>query len=79
MLSGTFIKRSSIKGCNHRKDGLQPFIFLSEIHSEMDDKKIAKLFIVNEMHLNMGFRCILFICSIKYTEIEKKISKFVLF
>ena len=38
----------------------------------MDDKKIAKLFIVNEMHLNMGFRCILFICSIKYTEIEKK-------
>lgn len=28
----------------------------------------------------MGFRCILFICSIKYTEIEKKkISKFVLF
>jgi len=35
-------------------------------------KKIAKLFIVNEMHLNMGFRCILFICSIKYTEIEKK-------
>ena len=25
----------------------------------------------------MGFRCILFICSIKYTEIEKKISKFV--
>lgn len=58
---------------------MQPFIFLSEIHSEMDDKKIAKLFIVNEMHLNMGFRCILFICSIKYTEIEKKISKFVLF
>lgn len=42
-------------------------------------KKIAKLFIVNEIHLNMGFRCILFICSIKYTEIEKKISKFVLF
>lgn len=27
----------------------------------------------------MGFRCILLICSIKYTEIEKKISKFVLF
>ena len=27
----------------------------------------------------MGFRCILFICSIKYTGIEKKISKFVLF
>ena len=45
----------------------------------MDDKKIAQLFIVNEMHLNMGFRCILFICRIKYTEIEKKISKFVLF
>ena len=40
---------------------------------------LVKLFIVNEIHLNMGFRCILFICSIKYTEIEKKISKFVLF
>lgn len=33
---------------------------------------LVKLFIVNEIHLNMGFRCILFICSIKYTEIEKK-------
>ena len=45
----------------------------------MDDKKIAKLFIVNGMHFSMGFRGILFMCSIKYTEIEKKISKFVLF
>lgn len=30
------IRIKGIKGCNLRKDGLQPIIFLSEIHSEMD-------------------------------------------